>query len=126
MTTIMRQGMVRALSNRSTAPRRGVRVPRDEWDQAKDVATEAGRYLTEVITDGLTEYAKSGVVEGTRAQTMRQPLTADGDPVSTRSFRMPGSVWDPAKSKATEQGVSMSDVVRRILKQYVAEHATDD
>ena len=37
-----------------------------------------------------------------------------------RSVRVPDKVWDKAKQKATRQGETMSELIRRLLEDYAS------
>ncbi|WP_425540737.1 ribbon-helix-helix protein, CopG family [Rhodococcus aetherivorans] len=39
-----------------------------------------------------------------------------------RTVRVDGELWEAASAKATADGISVSDVIRDALREYVSEH----
>lgn len=39
-----------------------------------------------------------------------------------RTVRVPDEIWLPAKEKADEEGETLSEVIRRALTEYIADH----
>ena len=48
-------------------------------------------------------------------------MTPNAPKTPTRTFRAPDEEWDPAKERAAEEGETVTDVLRRALREYVAE-----
>lgn len=46
-------------------------------------------------------------------------------PTTHRTVRVPDSIWDPARQRAAQEGVTMTDVIRQALVAYVFEHGKD-
>ena len=52
-------------------------------------------------------------------------MTPNQPKTPTRTFRAPDSEWDPAKAHAAEVGETLTDVLRRALREYPTEKAED-
>lgn len=47
-------------------------------------------------------------------------MTPNAPKTPTRTFRAPDSEWDPAKVAAAERGETLTDVLRRALRESVS------